>query len=266
MPLRMLLLACLLTTLAAPAYGADVRPPPAGVGVDYQLGGAYRLPEGVRVVARDRTDPPARSGYSICYVNAFQTQPGSLPWWRRHHPRLLVRDHDGALVRDPGWRREVLLDTSTPARRRQLARVVGRWIDGCAQDGYQAVEPDNLDSFTRSRGLLDRADALALSRLLAHRAHRAGLAIAQKNLASVTRAERRRAGFDFAVAEECEVWRECRRYSRAYGRHVIEIEYADNGRRAFDRACGQRGDRWSIVLRDRGLSTPASRGYVRRTC
>jgi hypothetical protein len=227
---RMLLAACLALGVPAAAM-ADVRPPPPGAEVDYQLGGAYRLPEGVRVVVRDRTDPPARSGYSICYVNAYQTQPGTLRWWRRHHPRLLLRDILGVLVHDPGWRAEVLLDTSTPDRRRELAGVVGRWIDGCAESGYRAVEPDNLDSFTRSRGLLTRADALAVARLLAVRAHSAGLAIAQKNLASVSRTERLQIGFDFARAEECEVWRECDRYARAYGQHVIETEYTDNGRR-----------------------------------
>jgi hypothetical protein len=147
---RMLLAACLALGVPAAAM-ADVRPPPPGAEVDYQLGGAYRLPEGVRVVVRDRTDPPARSGYSICYVNAYQTQPGTLRWWRRHHPRLLLRDILGVLVHDPGWRAEVLLDTSTPDRRRELAGVVGRWIDGCAESGYRAVEPDNLDSFTRAR-------------------------------------------------------------------------------------------------------------------
>ena len=185
----MLVALCLALGVPAAPSAADVRPPPPGTEVDYQLGGAYRLPDGVRVVTRDRTDPPARSGYSICYVNAYQTQQGSLRWWRDHHSRLLLRD-DGALVHDLGSRAEVLLDTSTPDRRRDLAGIVGRWIDGCAADGYRAVEPDNLDSFTRSRGLLTRADALAVARLLAVRAHRAGLAIAQKNLASVSRAER----------------------------------------------------------------------------
>jgi hypothetical protein len=267
--MRLLLLTCLCLALglplAGPATAADVRPPPVAAGLDYQLGGAYALPEGVGVVVRDRTEAPAPGTYSVCYVNGFQTQPGALRWWRRQHPDLLLRD-DRGLVRDPGWRAEVLLDTSTPARRRSIARIVGRWIGGCADDGFHAVEPDNLDSFTRSRGLLRRADALALSRLLARRPHAEGLAIAQKNLAGVTRAERRRVGFDFAVAEECEVWRECGRYRRVYGRHVLEVEYTDNGRRAFARACRLRAGAWSIVLRDRDLVTPADPGYVRRSC
>ena len=51
----------------------------------------------------------------------------------------------------------------------------------------QAVELDNLDSWTRGRGL----------------------------------------GYDFAVAEECGRWRECGAYVEDYGRHVLVVEYGD---------------------------------------
>jgi hypothetical protein len=248
-----------LSTAPTPA------PPPVNAGFDYQLGGAYPLPDGVRVVTRDRTAHPAAGAYNICYVNAYQTQPGELRWWRRTHPGLLLR-RQGRLVHDPGWPGEVLLDTSTPAKRRAIAGVVGRWIGGCANDGFDAVEPDNLDSYTRSHHLLDRSGALALATLLAGRAHDAGLAIAQKNLAGLTKQRRLAVGFDFAVSEECSVWHECGAYRRAYGRHVIEIEYTDNGRKAFRRACRDHGDAWSIVLRDRNLRTPSSPVYAYKKC
>lgn len=251
--------------MPVPTAAADVRLPPVDAKADYQLGGGYPLPRGVDVVSRDRTDRPAGPAYNICYVNGYQTQPGALGWWKRKHSRLLLRN-DGRLVRDPGWRDEVLLDTSSPGKRRALAGVVGRWITGCAEDGFDAVEPDNLDSFTRSRGELTRADNLAFARLLADRAHRNDLAIAQKNLAGVTRELRSEVGFDFAVAEECQVWRECGSYRKAYGRHVIEIEYTDNGRRAFRQACRRHGDDWSVILRDRMLHKPSHRGYVYRAC
>ena len=74
--------------------------PPAGAGFDYQLGGGYPPPAGVTVVARDRHDPPA-GDYSICYLNAFQTQPGE----RRRWPRGLVLTRLGD---DPGWPGELL--------------------------------------------------------------------------------------------------------------------------------------------------------------
>ncbi len=51
-------------------------PPPVNAGFDYQLGGDYPPPTGVTVVTRDVTGSPAPGTYGICYVNAFQTQPG----------------------------------------------------------------------------------------------------------------------------------------------------------------------------------------------
>ncbi len=257
--------AALLVAPAAAPTAPSVRLPPVNAKADYQLGGSYRPPHGVRVVTRDRTESPASSAYSICYVNAFQTQPGQLRWWKRHHPGLLLRRH-GTLVHDPGWPGEVLLDTSTPTRRHRIGGVVGGWISGCQRSGFQAVEPDNLDSFTRSHRLLSRSDNLALARLLVARAHHVGLAIAQKNLAGLSRSARISIGFDFAVAEECSEYSECGSYRRAYGRQVIEIEYSDNGRASFTRACRQHGARWSIIYRDRDLRRPSSSQYVYDAC
>ncbi len=257
-----------LTLLVSPAPSEPSTPhppPPVDAKADYQLGGNYPLPHGVRVVSRDRLAKPASGAYTICYVDAFQTQPGQLRWWRHHHPRVLLRRH-GALVRDPGWRDEVLLDTSSAAKRGEIGRVLGRWVGRCARDGFRAVEPDNLDSFSRSHGLLTRNDNLLLARRLAHRAHRSGLAIAQKNLAGLSRSRRVQIGFDFAVAEECARWRECGSYRAAYGRHVIEIEYSDNGRRWFRHACRDHAGRWSIIYRDRDLVTPSRPAYVYDAC
>jgi hypothetical protein len=245
---------------------SQVHPPPVNAKFDYQLGGAYPPRPGVAAVTRDRHASPVAGAYSLCYLNAFQTQPGSLPWWRHHHPRLLLRTGSGQLVHDPGWPGEVLLDTSTSPKRSRLAEVIAVWMAGCAHRGFKAVEPDNLDSFTRSRGLLTRDDALLLSTQLAKRAHHAGLAIAQKNLAGLHKSRAQSVGFDFAVAEDCQRYHECRNYLRVYGRHVIEIEYADNGVPNFTHACDARGARISIVYRDRLLRPRSQPGYRYRAC
>ena len=260
------LLGALLTlSVISPASGG-VRKPPVDGRADYQLGGAYRPAKGVGIVLRDHSVQPAKGRYNICYINAFQTQPGSLRWWKRHRPRLLLRDRRGRLVRDPGWRAEVLLDTSTNRKRRAITRVQRRWFRGCARNGFDGVEPDNLDSWTRSRHLLTRRANVRLARRLAHVAHRNGLAIAQKNTPQLTPRQTRRIGFDFAIAEECEVYRECRRYTRTYHRHVIEIEYTDNGRKAFRRACRKRGNRMSVLLRDRNVVKRGNLAYRYRWC
>lgn len=237
---------------------AAVALPPVDMPADYQLGGAYPPPSGVGVVARDWREEPAPGVYGICYVNAFQTQPEQRRWWLRRHRHLVLR-RGGAPVRDPDWPGEMLLDTRTAAKRRGIARIVGRWIDSCARSGYQAVEADNLDSWTRSRGLLERADNRALARLLATRSHSLGLAFAQKNAASLTGAR----FFDFAVVEECQRYDECGRFLRRYRDHVIEVEYR---RKDFAAACRSHGDRIAVVLRDRNLRSDTSRGYRFATC
>jgi hypothetical protein len=168
--------------------------------------------------------------------------------------RLVLHRH-GRPVVDGAWG-EWLLDLRTPAKRKRLARIVGRWTAACARDGFDAVEFDNLDSFTRSHGLLTRRDAVAYARVLVRRAHRAGLEVGQKNLAGF---DGTRVGYDFAVAEECGRYHECATYARHYGRRVLAIEYR---RRDFRWTCAHFGKRLPVVLRDRALS----RTGVRRWC
>lgn len=114
--------------------------------------------------------------------------------------------------------------------------VVGPWIDGCATSGFDAVEPDNLDSWTRSGGILTRADDVAIARLLAQRAHVHGLLIGQKNTSELGSAGRTELRFDFAVAEECQLHDECDACTDVYSDRVVEIEYTDNPRSAYEDA------------------------------
>ena len=249
-----------------PSAPRIARPPVAGV-FDYQIGGSYQPAAAVDIVDRDRSSHPAPGVYNICYVNAFQTQPNEQHFWLTNHPHLLLR-RNGHYLRDPDWPGEFLLDTSTAAHRRAIAAIVGRWIDGCAHDGFDAVEPDNLDSWTRhgARGLITRSDNLDLATLLVRRAHAAGLAIAQKNAVEISGAGHGRVGFDFAIAEECSVYHECSGYLKAYGRHVIEIEYTDNPRSAYTRACHAHGGEISIILRDRDVRPRSSAQYRYEHC
>ncbi|MGW3354550.1 endo alpha-1,4 polygalactosaminidase [Streptomyces bungoensis] len=234
---------------------AAVRLPPRHAGFDYQIGGAYPPPAGVRIVSRDRSDPPAPGRYNICYVNAFQAQPQERSSWPAD---LLLRDARGRVVIDEDWH-EPLLDLRTPAKRERVARRVNRWLDGCARKGYDAVEPDNYDSYTRSRHLLTAADATAYMRLLTRHAHARHLAVGQKNTAELA-GRRRAVGLDFAVAEECGQYDECEVYAQAFDDRVVDVEYTDSGLR---KALARWGGRLSIVRRDVDVSTPGSAGYVR---
>lgn len=254
-----------LGVIAALLAAATVTPPPVDAVFDYQIGGAYSPRAAVRVVDRDRTVAPAKGRYGVCYVNAFQTQTAEAKWWQSRHDDLLLRDARGGYVVDGAWN-EMLLDTSTAAKRAALAEVVGGWIDGCAKRGYRAVEPDNLDSYARSQKRLTFADNQAFARLLIARAHAAGLAIAQKNTAELGAAGPR-LGFDFAIAEECQVYDECSAYTKPYKNRVFEVEYADGGGRAnFERACRLRGARVSVTYRDRDVVRRGAKGYVYDAC
>lgn len=243
------------------------RVPPANSVFDYQIGGVYPPAAGVGIIARDRGEAPSPGRYSICYVNAFQTQPADNAWWQGQHRSLLLTDSDGRYVEDPDWPGELLLDISTPDRRAELAAVVGGWIAECAARGFQAVEPDNLDSFTRSAGRLSQPDAVAFARLLVRSAHSHGLSIGQKNTPQLTRAGHTDIGFDFAVAEECAVYDECDGYLSGYDDQVYEIEYTDNGGFPnYTAACSALGSTISIIYRDRDVVPSGTSGYTYKWC
>jgi hypothetical protein len=248
--LTLALTAVLLLAVAGPASARE--PLPVGTHVDYQLGGVRPVPRSVGIVVRDRLAPPIPRRYNVCYVNGFQTQADERGFWERH-PALVLR-RNGKRVVDSAWG-EWLLDIRTPQKRSQLAAIVRTWTRTCLHQGYDAVEYDNLDSYTRSRGLIRRSQAVAYARLLVGLAHAAGLSAGQKNLADF---DGRNVGYDFAVAEECGRYRECASYVAHYGRRVLAIEY----RRAdFRWTCDRFGSRLAVVLRDRALSPRGVRAW-----
>lgn len=229
-----------------PAASAAVEPLPVGTDVDYQLGGTKAMAHHVGIIVRDREARPAPGRYNICYLNGFQTQESEQDFWDDHQD-LVLHDASGEPVEDQAWN-EFLLDLQTPNKRQRLANIVGGWIEGCAAGGFDAVEFDNLDSFTRSEGLITRTDAIAFAKLLVGAAHDAGLAAGQKNLSNF---DGTRVGYDFAVSEECGRYNECAAYVAHYGRRVLAIEY---WKRDFVKTCDRFGGRLAVVLRNRDLS------------
>ena len=249
------------TRAADPTRASDVDLWPAGAGFDYQLGGASPVPDGVTVVARDSTDEPAGAGFDICYVNGFQTQPGAV--WPES---LLLHDASGGLLVDPGWPDEHLFDTSTAENREALAELQAPVVDGCAAAGFDAVEFDNLDSYSRSDGALDLDDAVAFATLLVERTHEAGLAAGQKNTAELEARGRDEIGFDFAVVEECDLYSECGAFTDVYGDHVLAIEYTDDLRDTVAGLCSRVSTPRSTVVRDRDLVPADDPAYVYERC
>lgn len=254
-------------TTEEPSATASVSGLPSDGTADYQLGGAYPPPGGATVVARDSTEPPAPGAYGICYVNGFQSQPGESDRWAVRG--LLLLDEAGEPFVDEGWPDEVLLDVSTAADRAAVADELTTELTRCATAGFDAVELDNLDSWTRSDGLLTQDDAVALAGLLVDTAHGLGLAVAQKNTPQLGTDGRDAVGFDLAVAEECVRYDECAAYTDVYGDAVVDIEYVEPGQQAEELAaevCASPGRPARLVVRDLGLAPAGAAGYAYATC
>ncbi len=238
---------------------------PVGGAVDYQLGGAYDLPAGTDIVVRDSWDTPAPGAFSICYVNGFQTQPGEEERWEGVNSDLLLRDDSGQPVIDPDWPDEFVLDTTSESNRIRIANIISDDLNRCAKSGFDAVEIDNLDTYTRFEALT-RDGSVELARLYGEVAHAAGMLIGQKNAAEDTELFEGHGGFDFAVTEECLGWNECAAYTNVYGQAVISIEYSDDDRLTLEDMCADSTRPESFVYRDRNLTTPDSPEYVFERC
>ncbi|MFI9503560.1 endo alpha-1,4 polygalactosaminidase [Nocardia sp. NPDC052566] len=249
---------CAIQQAGAASAAPPVTPPPLHGGFDYQITEPYDPPQGVTIVSRDHSAAKAPNMYNICYVNGFQAQPGAESEWE---PDLLLRDADGKVVMDTRWK-EALLDIRTDDKRHRIANKVNTWVDGCASKGFNAIEVDNYDSYTRSKNLLTPDHAVTFAAVLAGHAHDRGLAIGQKNGAELV-GRRAEAKLDFAIAEECGDTKECGVYARAFDNHVIDIEYTDAGLAA---ACSGFKDTLSIVRRNVDVTTPDDPDYVRKTC
>lgn len=269
----------------------DIALPPTSGTFDYQLGGAYdELPDGaaqatdkaaqptteaggvipIDVVVRDSESEPLPDAYSICYVNGFQTQPDAADDWADHED-VLLHDDDGDLVVDPDWPDEHILDPSSEHARTIILEHLGAVIDDCGGRGFDAVEIDNLDIAERFDEIAEEG-VHALARSYVQRAHNAGLAIAQKNAAEITRTAHNDLGFDFAVTEECAAFDECAAYTEVYGDHVLQIEYPDSLAEAgleFSEVCDQAAgaDRAPLtILRDRDLFAAGDEDHRYESC
>ncbi|KAJ8073943.1 hypothetical protein AAF712_003360 [Marasmius tenuissimus] len=268
----------LSSTSNAVSVKRAITPLPANGKWDYQIGGAYEPDSDVRVVTRDRTSTPVSGKYNICYVNAFQSQPdqASHDFWLNDPTRnnLILKNSAGQPYEDDGWPGEYYFDTRTADKRQALANIVNGWIDECKQKGFNAIEPDNLDTFTRSDDLLSEDNNLDYAKLLADHAHATGveLAFGQKNTGGELEDRgKARVGFDFAIAEECQAFKECDSYTDVYGDQVLEVEYfnsslPDNNRGNFTAACTARGSRISVIFRDVFVVPRGSSGYVYEEC
>jgi hypothetical protein len=183
--------------------------------------------------------------HTICYVNV-----GASEDWRSDADAF-PEDVMGSVY--PDWEDERFVDIR---RLDVLGPILEARFDLCAEKGFDAIEPDNMDSWSADTGFpLTREDAIRFAKWMADEAHQRGLAIAQKNAPELT-------GdlvdaFDLAITEDCAAdgWcGEMQPYLNS-GKPVLTAEYTDRtSEHAFVDACKDQAlEGVSLLLKHRDL-------------
>jgi hypothetical protein len=116
-----------------------------------------------------------------------------------------------------------------------LGPILQARFDLCKQKGFDAVEPDNIDTYQADTGFpLTYADQITFNQWLIGQAHQRGLSIGQKNDGS--QVKDLVSYFDWALLEECFYGRFCRQFLPYVAAHkvVFDTEYtADTSLQTF---------------------------------
>ncbi len=230
-------LALWLAGFSVPAVALE-----SGVSWDWQLQAPLDLTLAVDVLALDPDEVEsadiaalkARGVFTICYVSV-----GSWEEWREDAaafaPELLGNPYEG-------WPGERFLDIRAPE---VLALMVARFRR-CAEMGFDAIEPDNIDLHINNTGLaIGASEVIGYVGALARVAHGLGLQIAQKNAADLTGALLPLT--DFAMAENCltDGWCDLLAPHAAAGRAILDAEYTRPG----PEICGRADDSLSAIFK-----------------
>lgn len=232
---------------AAPAF-----PGPDGLRWDIQLSETdlAALPpvdvveiDGAEATAVDVQALHERGIAAICYINA-----GAWEDWRSDadaYPATIIGEAY------PGWEGERFVDVR---QLNVLGPILGARLDDCAAKGFQAVDPDNVDTYLTETGFpLTERDQVAFNRWLAEAAHARGLAIGQKNVPEL--AADLVDVFDFAVTEDCLVdgWCDQMAPYTGAGKPVLMIEYTDRDLSTADLCDLAAGSFGAVVVKHRNL-------------
>ncbi len=244
-----LALVCLLTAVACGSSDDESRWSPApGVDWQWQLQGQLDTTPPVPVWDIDIDTPArkvsalkARGARLICYFTA-----GTRESWRddaKDFPSEVVGRTWGE------WPDERFIDY----RRRDLVGpVMEARLDRCRDAGFDAVEPDVIDSFTERTGFgLVEADARRYLEWLIEQAHARGLAIALKNTPELSDLP-----VDFAVTEDCfaDGWCDQLEPLAARGKAILAAEYTDRVDSIAPFCDRAREAGISVILKDRDLA------------
>lgn len=210
------------SNISSPAASAAVWHPKPGLTWQWQLSGTVDTSVDAQVYDIDGVENGsavvaklhAAGRKVICYVNA-----GAYESFRADASRYPA----SIIGQSNGWPGERWLDV----RRLDVLRpILADRFKACAQKGFDAIEPDNVDGYKNDTGFpLTAADQLAFNRMLTELAHADGLAIGLKN--DLDQIPQLVADFDFAVNEQCAEYSECDALKPfvAAGKAVFHVEY-----------------------------------------
>lgn len=163
----------------------------------------------------------------VCYFSAG-TYEGWRPDWQTYFPYITNGSYSGNAAPfaakmsdwDERWLDIRELEQLAPIMRGRLQLAVDK--------GCDAVEPDNVDSYSNASEVqrpISYADQLRYNRWLAAEAHKLGLSIGLKN--DVGQLVDLVDHFDWALNEQCFQYQECEEYAvfTAQGKAVFGVEY-----------------------------------------
>lgn len=225
--------------------------PGVGASWQYQLQGRVDATIDAQIYVVDLFDVDAalvdelhRAGRNaVCYVNV-----GAYEKWR---PDAWRFPPDVIGERLTSWRGEAWLDIR---RLDVLEPIMAARLDLCRDNGFDAVDPDNLDGFRQDTGFpLTPEHQLRFNRMIARLAHERWLAVGLKN--DLEQVGELVGDFDFAVNESCVDLGECEllRPFVAAGKAVLHVEY-DLPTHAFCDVTASLG--FSSIRKPRDLSAP----------
>ena len=172
----------------------------------------------------------AKGAKAICYVDA-----GTAESFRPDYQDYVNFNNltGGALFGKPvgGFRNEFWLNINNNKGQRDfILSEVGKRVDGCVANGFDAVEFDNVDAYQNKTGLTISSDTqLLFDTALANLAHSKGLTVGLKN--DLGQASDLKPYFDFAINEQCFQFKECNFPApglpdwTASGKAVFNVEY-----------------------------------------
>jgi hypothetical protein len=235
------------TALALPAGAGAWWHPPARPSFYWQLQGklVQSVPaavydvDGFETTAAEVAGLHAAGKHVVCYVDVgtaenFRPDYSSFP--------------KSVLGHSNGWPGERWLDIR---RTTTIEPIMAARFSMCAEKGFDAVEPDNIEASSNKSGFpITAAQQLSFNLWVAEAVHGLGMAVLQKN--DGEQAEAMQPSFDGVLTEQCNQYSECGLYTPylSAGKPVIDAEYRLKKQRfcAADEAAGIVGARFNLAL------------------